>query len=140
MNSKTWTTKNYLGKIILMNLLRQKLKGGWKHSRRRGAMIDTPIFSRCSLGKNRWFWVVYRSWEAMYEGEEALATGYALTAQEAEQAALAISPDAKNYRAGMAASHHRDLCNRRRAAKPSSSSTTASALEFLYRDWMGDCD
>jgi hypothetical protein len=98
------------------------------------------IFSRCSLGKRRWFWVVCRSWAAMVHGEEALATGYASTALEAEQAARSVCPEAENYRSGTAASYHRRLCARRRAARPPSKDTGATAQEFLYRDWCSDWD
>jgi hypothetical protein len=101
---------------------------------------DRPIFSRCSLGKQRWFWVVYRSWVALFEGEEALATGYAATALEAEQAALAVVPDAENYGSGTAASYHRELCIQRRATKPPSKHAGAAAREFLYTDWCSDWD
>lgn len=101
---------------------------------------DRPIFSRCSLGKRRWFWVVYRSWVAMVEGEEALATGYASTAQEAEQAARTAVPDATLYRSNLAAHRHRQLCVKRRAAKPVSNHTGTTAQEFLYRDWYSDWD
>jgi hypothetical protein len=103
-------------------------------------MSDKPTFSRCSLGNNRWFWVVYRSWEAVFDGEQPVATGYAPTAQKAEDAALAVAPEAEHNRANMAAHHHRDLCNKRRAAKPPSGGTKATAQEFLYRDWMSDWD
>ena len=101
---------------------------------------DQTIFSRCSLGKHRWFWVVYRSWTAILDGEEALATGYASSALTAEQHARSVCPDAENYRSGMAASYHRELCIKRRAAKPPSKETGATAPEFLFTDWLGECD
>src|SRR6266852_10571 len=39
------------------------------------------IYTRCSLGKGRWFWVLYRR-EAWFEGAEPFATGYAPTAED----------------------------------------------------------
>jgi hypothetical protein len=76
----------------------------------------------------------------MFHGEEALATGYASTALEGEQAARSVCPDAETHRSGTAASYHRELCARRRAAKPPNKHTGATVQEFLYRDWMGECD
>ncbi len=110
-----------------------------EHPNRLEELADhQPIYSRCSLGKRRWFWVVYRSWLAMIHGEEALATGYAPTALEAERAARSVVPDAENHGGGTAASYHRELCARRRAAEPPSKNTGATAQEFLYRDWYSE--
>ena len=109
-------------------------------TRKNETMSSNPIFSRCSLGRGRWFWVVYRSWEAIFDGEDAVATGYGTTAQKAEQAALAVVPNAEAERANLAAHYYRKLCNKRRATMPSSKGTEAAALAFLYTDWMGECD
>lgn len=99
---------------------------------------SAPIFSRCSLGKGRWFWIVFQSWKGMIDGEQPLASGYADTAQEAERAALTVAPDAWHYKANLASFKHRQLCNQRRAARPCSNGTKATVQEFLYRDWMSD--
>jgi hypothetical protein len=60
-------------------------------------MKDGPLYSRCSLGGKRWFWVVHRSGEAMADGKPPVATGYAPTAQAAEADALAVEPTASPY-------------------------------------------
>lgn len=101
---------------------------------------DRPVFSRCPLGKSRWFWLAYRSWEALVDGEGPLATGYAPSAQEAEQAAGTAAPGAEHYGNGTAAYYHRQLCVKRRAAKPASNHTGTTVQEFLYTDWLSEYD
>jgi len=90
------------------------------------------------LGKGRWFWLLHRSWEKTYHGDTPLATGCVATAQDAEQAVRIIAPNAKYYGASMASHHHRDLCNKRRAAMPPSKHPGATVQEFLYLDGEWD--
>lgn len=104
------------------------------------AMADPPLFSRCSLGKDRWFWVVFASFEAIVEGEEPIASGYASAAQEAETEALRVVPAATLDRAGLAAHYHRKLAAKKRSEKAATGHSTAQAQEFLYTDWMSDYD
>lgn len=71
-------------------------------------------------------------------GNPPIATGYAATAQEAEADVRIIAPNAKYYGAHMASNHHRDLCNKRRAAMPPSEHTGTTVQEFLYMDGEWD--
>jgi hypothetical protein len=98
---------------------------------------DPPLYFRCSLGKARWFWVVFGSFDAWWE-QKTLGTGYALTAEDAEKAALSVAPDARYLGTGTAENFHRRLCAKRRAAKPASDHTGTTAQEFLYTDWWSD--
>jgi hypothetical protein len=43
---------------------------------------NTPIFSRCSVGKNRWFWVVYP-----FDDGAVGVSGFAASALAAEEQA-----------------------------------------------------
>lgn len=99
--------------------------------------MNEALFSRCSAGKNRWFWVVWESWENLVYGS-SLASGYATTPLEAEQQALAVVPGAKQYGAGYAAGHHHRLSVEKRKQKPASKSTETMTEEFLYHDRMSD--
>jgi hypothetical protein len=103
-------------------------------------MQDGPFYSRCSLAKNRWYWVVHRSWEAMAGGQPPVATGYAPTAQAAEADALAVKPGAYYDGAGQAAWHHRQVAVAKRKAKPPSGSKDAQPQEFVYADFYGEDD
>ena len=95
------------------------------------------IFSRCSLGKKRWFWVLYASFESMCNGDEPINTGYAASSGEAEKAS---PPGAKTYGNATAAHYHRRQCAKRRADKPPSKVTEATPKEYLYTDWLSDWD
>ena len=45
-----------------------------------------PYWSRCSLGKGRWFWVTYADFAAVYDGQP-LAYGMAASGDAAESEA-----------------------------------------------------
>jgi hypothetical protein len=84
--------------------------------------------------------MVFASFEALCNDEEPVATGYAPSAQDAEEAIRSVAPEATNFGNATAEHRHRRLCARRRAARPPSEETGATAQEFLYRDWCSDWD
>ena len=96
-----------------------------------------------SLGKGRWFWVVFDGYDAHCDGRP-LGSGYAtdkLTAARDAHALMAahgIVPDDSRWpgiafgRAYVAASYHRRLCVARRAAKPPSPDADASPIEYVW--------
>lgn len=95
-------------------------------------MNDKPLWSRCSLGRNRWYWIVWRCFEDVCNDTDPIATGYAASANECEAAALAVEPGAANVQAGWASSHHRKTCVQRRMRKPASDSKQTVQQEYLY--------
>ncbi len=97
-------------------------------------MNDKPLWSRCSLGRNRWYWIVWRCFEDVCNDTDPIATGYAASANECEAAALTVEPGAANVQAGWASSHHRKTCVQRRMRKPASDSKQAVQQEYLYTD------
>jgi hypothetical protein len=97
-------------------------------------MNGNPLWSRCSLGGNRWYWVVYRSWEDVFDQADPAATGYAASPDECEAAALTVAPTAILYQTNYAAGHHRKSCIQRRMQKPASDSKQAVQQEYLYTD------
>ena len=97
-------------------------------------MIDNPLWCRCSLGRHRWYWVVWRSFGDVCDGVDPIATGYAPSPDECEAAALAVEPTATNVHAGWASGHHRKLCAQRRMQKPASDSKETVQPEYLYTD------
>jgi len=105
---------------------------------------DGPLFSRCSIGKNKWFWVTYASFEATCHGV-ADDSGYAASVTEAEQHALAAIHSkygqvvVRHYPASYASGVRRREAIRRRAAQQSLA-TDAKDIEYLYTDWESDWD
>jgi hypothetical protein len=99
-----------------------------------------PFFSRCSLGKGRWFWVLYSLRKDWLDGAGPLATGYAATAADAASAARAIIPGVANGRAYVGEYYHRSLCVQRRAARPPGNGRKAVVQEFLYRHLTSEYD
>ncbi len=99
-----------------------------------------PIFSRCSLGNGRWFWVAYASFEDMCEGN-IHASGYSDTSDAAEaHAKTAILNDSpRQFAASHAQDVHRRMCAKQRARKTSSSDSTAK-LEYVYSYYTSDYD
>jgi DnaJ domain len=94
---------------------------------------DKSLWSRCSLGRSRWYWIVYHTWEDMFNEADPIATGYAASPEECESAALAIEPTAVLYQTYFAAGHHRKLCVHRRMQK-TSDSKEAVQQQYLYTD------
>lgn len=97
-------------------------------------MSDKPLWSRCSLGRNRWYWIVWHCFEDVCNDTGPIASGYAGSVDECETAALAIEPSAANVQAGWASNHHRKTCIQRRMQKPASASKQATSQEYLYTD------
>ena len=101
-----------------------------------------PVFSRCSVGKNKWFWVTYRDFEA-FCNRVVDASGYAKSAEEAEgQARSSIvakfgEVEAKQFIANFASKHHRLEAIKRRAAKQAVTKE-AKPVEYLYTDHDND--
>ncbi len=109
---------------------------------------DCPLFSRCSIGKNKWFWVTYPSFEAICRipiDEAVDDSGYTASAGEAEEQAraaihskygqVAVSQYPTIYASRV---HHRKAIRRRAARK--GSATDTKEIEYLYTDWESDFD
>ena len=106
--------------------------------------LDSPSFSRCSLGNGRWFWVTWADFESICEGRPH-STGVASSAAEAERQAndsltTAFGPGKFHQHSANFARHvHRRMAIKMRAGR-SSKNTDAAQLEFVYRDWCSDYD
>lgn len=105
-----------------------------------------PTWSVCSLGKQRWYWVVWRSTDALWNGEDPVTSGYATDRGAAEVAAIgaarstaAAGQSVTLLPAGFAQRQHRTLAVAQRAAR-ASTSTTAGTVEFVYSSWYSDQD
>ena len=102
---------------------------------------ERPCFSRCSVGKNKWFWVVWQNSAVLYKGD-ADASGYATSASVAEeQARVAIQARygqvmPRQMEAFRATLERRHEAIKRRASKKSSQ-TDAKQVEYLYTDYDG---
>ena len=98
------------------------------------------FFAITSLGKNRWYWVVWPSLEllrtGMYSGH--LADGYQPTkAQAVEHALEAAGMHGEWVAAKYARQYHRMLVHQRKAEQVEQGRAPAMApaqQEFLYRD------
>ncbi len=55
-------------------------------------MNDPPIFARCSVGKNRWFWVIWTAYTDILENK-CCSHGYSESSDAAENAARAVIRD-----------------------------------------------
>ncbi len=97
-------------------------------------MNNEPLWSRCSLGRNRWYWVVWRCFVDVCNETGPIASGFAPSAEECETAALAVEPSAAKVQASWANSHHRKTCIQRRVRKPASDSKQTVQQEYLYTD------
>lgn len=101
-------------------------------------------FSRCSVGKNKWFWVTYRTFEQTCN-RAADASGYATSAGDAENRARAAihskygEVQVEQYPSYYAQGVHRHDAIKRRASKKSSQ-TDAKEVEYLYADYDGGYD
>ena len=108
-------------------------------------MIDNKaLFSRCSVGKNKWFWVTYRTFEQTCN-RVVDASGYATSASDAEEQARAAirskygESEVEQYPSYYAQGVHRHDAIKRRASKKSSQ-TDAKEVEYLYADYDGGYD
>lgn len=108
-------------------------------------MNDKPLWGRCSLRRNRWYWVVYRNWDDIFDQADPIATGYATSPEECEAAALEVEPEAVSFRSGLAEGHHRKLRVQRWMEK-ATDQKNAVEQEYLYTDhgrgdyWDGQGD
>lgn len=94
-----------------------------------------PSFSRCSIGKNRWQWVVYRD----LCDEEPLAAGIAESADAARNDAeqrIGSVRDTENW----AAKAYRTKCLALERSRKTASSRNTSSIEFVYRCYMDYSD
>lgn len=105
---------------------------------------NAAFYSRCSVGKNKWFWVTYENFEAICN-RTVDSTGYAKSAEEAEEQAPAaihsrIGPSEVLQLQSYFASgvRHRQAI-KRRAAKTAVGKDT-SQIEYLYTDYESDWD
>lgn len=97
-------------------------------------MNNEPLWSRCSLGRNRWYWVVWHCFVDVCNDTGPIASGFAPSAEECETAALAVEPSAAKVQASWANSHHRKTCIQRRVREPASDSKQTVQQEYLYTD------
>ena len=103
---------------------------------------NRPIFSRCSVGKNKWFWVTYRDFTAVCNGVVD-AFGYAKSAEEAEEQARSSivakfgEVEVKQFTTNFALGVHRQQAIKRRAAK-TTATKDAREVEYLYTDHDND--
>jgi hypothetical protein len=103
--------------------------------------LDKPQFSRCSLGKGKWFWVTFSDWCHGIVN----ASGIAGTAADAEKQARAsiltnLGCDCPEQLPAKSATHSRHLqALLRRAAKTSTAQETMQP-EFVYGDYTSDFD
>jgi hypothetical protein len=94
-----------------------------------------PLYSRCSLDQDRWYWVVFPPvLPCWIDWDNILASGYASNAEDARQAALAAVSTAQEGPAGCALGKHREICKERRRQRPPSKSKDTAQIEYLYRD------
>src|SRR5512136_169784 len=99
------------------------------------------FFAIASLGKNRWYWVVWPSLDEIRASEDPLlhvGEGYEKTKSEAVEKALKIAEINAEWIAGKYARiHHRNKTSDRRRryrSRPSESSAPPEMHEFVYRD------
>ena len=103
---------------------------------------EKPLWGRCSLGRHRWYWVVYDSWDDLVDDGEPIATGYATSPEECAIAALAVKPDANQSNTGLASNHHRKLCVLPKDVQPrrfQGSSLSRIPLHGPRRRRLGGC-
>jgi hypothetical protein len=107
---------------------------------REPAASKKSFFAVTSLGKDRWYWVVWPSLEALHAGLSVpqLADGHTRTKLEAVDRALEVAGmDGEWVAAKYAKQYHRALSRARRATAQGRGEATDSppaAQEFLYRD------
>jgi hypothetical protein len=105
---------------------------------------NPPLLSRCSLGKNKWFWVTWRDFGAICN-EQVDASGYATSASAAAQQARASiqsrfgQTSAEQLNTNFASVVHRREAIKRRASRKSVA-TDAKENEYLYTDDTSDYD
>jgi hypothetical protein len=105
---------------------------------------DCPLFSRCSIGKNKWFWVTYPSFAAICD-RAVDDSGYATSASEAEEQARASLTArlggivAHKMQNSFAAYVYHFRLIRMRSAQ-TSSSDEVKQTEYVYSDYDSEYD
>jgi uncharacterized protein (DUF433 family) len=98
---------------------------------------DHTFFAITSLGKNRWYWVVWPSLEMLQSGKsiQHVADGYERTkAQAVDQALEVAGMHGEWVAAKYARQYHRQRRKRAKGQEQGTGSTVAPvALEFLYQ-------
>ncbi len=103
-----------------------------------------PLFSRCSLGKGRWFWVTYASFDDLYD-HKPHSSGYSESSDAAERDARTVilndlghgSP--RNLSTNFARNAHRRMCAKSRSQHRSNMSDAATP-EYVYSHYTSDYD
>lgn len=113
----------------------------WTLDSDRTARGKRRFFAVASLGRNRWYWVVWPSLAELQTSEKTLlhvGDGYEKTkAQAVEQALELAGRHAEWIAAKYAKAYHRSKSDPRRTGannRGAGSATTPSIQEFLYRD------
>jgi len=106
--------------------------------------VQEVLFSRCSVGKNKWLWAAWL-YDELLGGHPPFAYGYKTTSSAAEETArqtlgsrFPLSPSFQGI-AGHAEHWRRRLASEKKAQQISDGST-AVPMEFLYCDWTSDYD
>lgn len=110
--------------------------------------MTRPYFSRCAIGRNKWFWVTYPNFDAICHSPvdgAVEASGIATSAMEAEEQARAAIQEKhgdaapKQLQTYFASGVHHRQTIRRRASQPNKAENTgAREVEYLYTDYEGD--
>ncbi len=105
---------------------------------------NSPIWSVCKLGPERFFYAAWASRRDWFGGQPALATGYAATLAEAEAAAqVAAGASAQRIASKFARWEHRRIAAQKRAeaytSKPQSAAG-AAPVEFVYHEFYSNED
>jgi hypothetical protein len=108
--------------------LREDQHRAWK------AECARPCYAVSAAGKDRWFWCIWASHNALHDLARALAHGHAASREAAIQAALAAAPDGSTPNAlpaGMTRVELRRLAAERRARR-TAKETDAASVEYVY--------
>lgn len=97
---------------------------------------DRPQYAVCSLGKARWYWVVWANYDVWHAHAQPTASGYAPDKAEAEGAAVTAGGE-HQLPAGYAQAYHRRCCVAERMAQPSARAD-AARLQFVYEQCSTD--
>ena len=99
----------------------------------------TRRFFPAALSASTAGWVVYRSWTAILDGEEALATGYASSADSTGSmlAAFALTPRIT----AVGWQHHHRGVHQAASGQTAEQGDGGDCPEVPFsRDWLGECD
>lgn len=99
---------------------------------------EAPVFSCCSVGPGRWYWIVISSHRAACDGAEPLFTGYAVSREAAAEAIRNAYGSFTEWDRNMWAEgcHRRQAVDKRRQRR--SQSTESAPVEFVYHGHFSD--